>query len=745
MTGRGSSRLTRSRAIAFAACAVGLAGAAGAASATGGGSEHSYGDRLPDDVGFAPGVKLDKDSAAVQAGLSPRLAELARDRVAAKPEQEQADLLSLPGRGPGSLLRDGDRLLVNIRVASTAGEVLDAIRAAGAEIVSVNGRFGTVDAAVLADDLRALAAASGVEYVGEDLEPLSAAVGPTLRRSAGAASKRRRSCQGAATAEGDLQSNSAGARRRYGMDGYGQKVGIISDSYDVGQGSITGARQDVRSGDLPGRKNPCGYDSKVQVLAEGAPTDIDEGRGMAQIVHDMAPGARIAFASRGASEDDMAGAVRALANAGSDVIVDDITFFDEPFFQEGPIANAATEVTNRGIPYYSSAANSNVIVAGLPVGSYEAPSFRPGGTCLSGLGLFGQCMDFNPGPGSDDVRYGLAVAPGSSFNVIMQWAEPRNGVATDLDLLAYDEFGGVISAVSGNNNIQSQKPVEVMKLENPYPFTAVFDIIVYRASGAATPRLKFIFGRAQLADVEYRVGLGGDVVGPTIMGHNGSLNSISTAAIDWQSSTEPEAFSSHGPTVNYFGPVNGTTPAAPLAAPQVLRKPDITATDNVQTTFFVPSQNDVPRFSGTSAAAPAAAAIAALQRQANPSLSPAQVLAAEQQTAGAIGGFGPLVVGAGLINGQAAVGVNPPRRPKTKITRKPGRTIRRSKAKFKFKSNIPARFQCRLGKRGRFRSCSSPVRVVGIRRGARVLFQVRAANGKAKDKSPAKYRFRRAR
>jgi len=738
-----SKSVVRSRGIIGVICAMALAGGV-ATSATGAGGE-LFSDELPEDATLAPGVSFGSDLAGTEDGLSSRLAALARDRLASKSDDAQADALALAAEGAGSLLRDGDRVVVNVRVSDTSEATLEGIRASGAEIVSVNARFGTVDVSVLPEDLRALAQAPGVEYVGENLVPMSATLdepGLGLERAPGAVAKKK-NCRGDATAEGDSQSGTGAARQQYGMDGYGQKVGVISDSFDTGENSITRAKQDIKSGDLPGKKNPCGYTAKVQVLSEGSPSDIDEGRAMAQIVHDMAPAAKLAFATRGASEDDMAGAVRALADAGSSVIVDDITFFSEPMFQEGPVANAATEVTQRGIPYFSSAANSNVIVAGLPVGSYEAPSFRPGGTCLSGFGLPGQCMDFNPG-GTNDVIYGLQVQPGSSFNIIMQWAEPRNGVSTDLEVGFFDETAGAFQAASETNNLQSQIPVEVISASNPYPFPAIFDIIVYRSQGAGTPRLKFIFGRSQLADVEYKTGLGNDVVGPTIMGHNGSLNSISTAAIDWASSTEPEAFSSWGPTVNYFGPVNGTTPAAALPTPQVLLKPDITATDNVQTTFFLPSDNDVPRFSGTSAAAPAAAAVAALQQQANPFLTPAQVLAAEQGTAGAIGSFGPLAVGAGLINAQRAVGANPPLRPNTEFKKDPGKTIGSSKAKFKVSSTVPgSRFQCGLGNRPKFSACSSNVKVVGIKRGEKVVLQVRASNGKYKDKSPAKFSFRR--
>lgn len=733
----------RSRGVVAVICVIALAGGI-ATSATGAATEFEYTDELPADVAVAPGVSLDKDSAGAEAGLSTRLAEIAGASLREKSDAAQAGAVGLAPSGAGSLLRDGDRLVVNVRVSSTSDDVLAAIRASGAEIVSINAPYGTVDVSVLPADLRALAAAEGVEYVAENLVPMSASSGlPTLERGAVDTVGKKKSCRGDATAEGDVQSGTAAARKRYGMDGYGQKVGIISDSWDSGKDSTTRAKQDIKSGDLPGRKNPCGYTSKVQVLSEGADTDIDEGRGMAQIVHDMAPAAKIAFAGRGASEDDMAGAVRALANAGSTVIADDITFFSEPFFQEGPIANAVTEVTQRGIPYFSSAANSNVIVGGRSVGSYEAPSFRPAGACLSGLGLPGQCMDFNPGAPNDPL-YGLALAPGTSFNLIMQWAEPRNGVSTDLDIAFYDQTSDTIQDAVGTNNIQSQLPLEVLNVSNPYPVPAIFHVIVYRASGAGTPRLKFIFGRSQLVDVEYPVGLGFDAVGPTIMGHNGGLNTISTGAISYDQTAEPEAFSSQGPVVNYFGPVSGTTPAGALASPQVLSKPDITATDNVQTTFFLPSDSGVPRFSGTSAAAPAAAAVAALQRQANPSLSPAQVLAAEQGTAAPIGSFGPLAVGAGLINAERAVGANPPVRPDTEITKHPGKTISGSSAAFKFKSDVPGvRFQCGLGKHPKFKACSKSVRVVGIKSGAKTTFQVRAANGKTKDRSPAKFSFRR--
>ncbi len=170
---------------------------------------------------------------------------------------------------------------------------------------------------------------------------------------------------------------------------------------------------------------------------------------MAQLVHDLAPGAELAFANSGPTADDMANRIRELRNLGSTVIVDDITYFDEPFFQEGSISTAVNEVTAAGVPYYSSAANSNIVVGGQNVGSYEASAFRPANACL-GAGT--TCMDFSPN-GAGDVNYRLALNGGSALQINFQWAEPRNGVTTDLDIYVFDvTLGGVLVGGSENDN-----------------------------------------------------------------------------------------------------------------------------------------------------------------------------------------------------------------------------------------------------------------------------------------------------
>ena len=103
---------------------------------------------------------------------------------------------------------------------------------------------------------------------------------------------------------------------------------------------------------------------------------------MAQAVHDLAPGATIMVATAFNGDVDFAQQIRNLASAGAKVIVDDISYFNEPVYQDGIIAKAIADVTAAGVTYFSSAANSNIIIGGREVASYEAASFRPT-TCPS--------------------------------------------------------------------------------------------------------------------------------------------------------------------------------------------------------------------------------------------------------------------------------------------------------------------------------------------------------------------------
>jgi hypothetical protein len=626
---------------------------------------------------------------------------LAAPAVRSTSPARQAGELDLPQSGPGSLLRVGSRVLVEVRFDRGAGAGVEDLRTAGAKIVDVSRRYQTVTVAATPADLHALAAVPRVAEASEVLTPVVASTG----------------CQGLATSEGDLQLNAASARSAFGVDGSGVGVGILSDSFDRAASAHTHAGGDVASGDLPGTGNPCGYSTPVNVLDDSAKASEahDEGRAMAQVVHDLAPGAALSFATAFRGETSFAGNIERLARpiasggAGASVIVDDVFYPNEPFFQDGPVADAIENVTANGVAYFAAAGNDNIIDGGSDVASYQAP-FRDAETCPTGVPVAEtHCMDFDPEESGIDNTYDLEVEPGGQVLLDLQWAEPWFGVKTNLDAYLLDSSGNVLSKAIDMNETE---PFELLSWENEGSATEAVSLAIARHAGEGSPTLKFVQLGNGAEDVvptpeQLETSSAADEVGPTVLGHSGAASAVSVGAVSFDSASEPESYSSRGPVAHYFGPVRGPSKAAALSPSQEISKPDLVATDCGKTTFFQPTKVfGVFRFCGTSAAAPHAAAVAALMKQSNPSLPYSQLRFALAATASPVGAFAPDAVGAGLIDAYAAVNsVALP--PKISITERPPALGKLRHPSIGFAANRPVAFTCSLDGGG-LQPCSSP-------------------------------------
>jgi hypothetical protein len=578
--------------------------------------------------------------------LSQRLAALAANPVDSI--RAQARITSTPESGPGSLLRQHgtDRLLVDIRVARWDSAVIARLQDAGARIVHRDAALRTVTGAVVPSALLALSRVSGVQYMTDIAAPqLSAVCDSTI-------------------SEGDQILHAVQERTNAAVDGTGVTVGILSDSFDTWSSAPTHAADDVTSDNLPGSTNTCGHTTPVGVLDDySGGGQEDEGRAMAQIVHDLAPGAKILFATAEGGPDMFAANIRQLANAGANIIVDDVSYFDEPFYQDGVIAKAVNDVRAAGVDYFSSAANNNIIVGGHDVASYEAVDGYRATTCPLAISTdlnldYTDCHNFNDAGGAADPTYGFTVAANRQVNMVLDWAEPQFGVKTDYGLCVMSGTTLLGCADDRNPGANGTQLADEVAFASSGSSTVNFSVVVTRYGGNipntnATPRFKLTFltnGSGAVTNVDYATPTGTDVIGPTIFGHNGTSGAVSTAASDVRvvPSTVTD-YSSRGPVTLLYGPVVGTTPAAPLATPQVLAKPDITASHCGINTFF----GGGDRFCGTSAAAPHAAAVAALLLQQDPDLTPDQLNAVLASTAVDLG-LPAAVQGSGLIDASAA-------------------------------------------------------------------------------------------
>jgi hypothetical protein len=425
-----------------------------------------------------------------------------------------------------------------------------------------------------------------------------------------------------------------------GYDGTGVKVGALSDSFN----NHGGAAADVASGDLPA--------AGVQVIQDDA--GADEGRAMLQIVHDVAPGSPLAFATGNISESGFATNIQNLANAGSKVIVDDLTYFDEPFFQPGIVAQAVNNVvTNNGVSYFSSAGNfgtqaydtaSSLSYGSNPLNfvSDTIPSIQPSAASY---------FDFDPSAAVND-RMTFTITHNSGLAMSMQWDQPYytlSGVTTDLDIYVLDHATGAVVASSTRDNIANQTPEEELGFQNTGA-TRLFDIVINKFAGPNPGEIKFAnYGANEFGTTDF---------GPfatnsaTLSPHTGVANAMAVGAVPFFRQRTPEGFSSFGPARFLFDAAGNR-----LATPQTVAKPDIMAPDGASNTFFGGNMiNGFPNFFGTSAAAPHGAGVAALILQAAPGDTPAQVYSAMKSTADPnIGTGDPNQVGSGLIDAYRAI------------------------------------------------------------------------------------------
>ncbi|MGD2063002.1 MAG: S8 family serine peptidase [Nitrospirota bacterium] len=341
-----------------------------------------------------------------------------------------------------------------------------------------------------------------------------------------------------------------------GNDGTGIIIGII----DLGFSSVSVAQA---SGDLPPEITLADY--------TGTGTGgTSHGTNVAEIVHDIAPGADLYLAKVDTSIQ-LSQAVNDLVTAGATVMVHSVVWFGAAYYDgTGLFCDIADQAWAGGILWVNAMGNHrNRHYAGL---------FTDVDGDLR--------HDFAPGQNANTVT----LHAGSEVNLVLNWdAYPSTTV--DYDLYLYDgdpDSGGTLVAFSTNNQSGFPPfplPWEAITYTSP---TGGTHFIVIEKADTTTPHLPLT-----LFSLEKNLGIrttAGSLLQPA-----DCLNVLGVGATD-VSDDAPEGYSSEGPTKDGRD------------------KPEIAAPDRVQTSLTA-------SFAGTSASTPHVGGSVALLQAANPSLT----------------------------------------------------------------------------------------------------------------------------
>lgn len=558
----------------------------------------------------------------------------------------------------------------------------------------------------------------------DKLHELSALAGLRFAR---ASLSHTRAASGIITTQGDYAQHSYQFRTTYpSITGNGISVGILSSSFNcfatyalhpeipksgyqgwAYYGFTNTYNADVSAGVLPAGINVLKDDNCLSYDPTYQTPDSDEGRAMAQIVHAVAPQASLLFYTADISEADFANGIGALAQAGAKIIVDDVGYFDEPFFQDGVVAQAINQVHNSGVTYFSAAGNDGHASNVWEAPNQQAPNLKPSFVSLSSSYDSTQTasnikwLNFDTTGATTTTALPVTigqVAPGFAYPIIVEWDDSyvsgypgSKGAQAQIDLCVSNVLGSdLVSSVDAypqttycTGPVQlGTDPVQIILVglaATATDFSAPenMNVSVGLVNGTSVPgRIK-----VQISDD----GAGSTInqfanFNATIQGHPSASGAIAVAAID---ASQTNACGLLGPmAVEVYSSAGGDpvlfdATGARLSQPKYVQKPDLTAPDKVSNTILgaSPSQYNsplqqssvtqcqwplnYPLFQGTSAAAPHAAGIAALMLQNNNALEPEDIRNLLTSTAVAMDNPSPgLISGAGLIQADAAITVN---------------------------------------------------------------------------------------
>jgi hypothetical protein len=528
-----------------------------------------------------------------------------RDKVSGPIRAVLSSIEQIVGEVPGSLARystdlvrinPADEIQIYIELVEYLPEHIVQLEALGVRVEVALPEFRLVQGWL---PVRSVDVVAGLDFVKE------------VRQ----ADYARTNAVGAAATQGDVLLRADAARATFGVSGAGVKVGVISNGVQFLVDS-------QNSGDLP---------PFVQVLKGGTG---NEGTAMLEIVHDLAPGAALAFWGVATSAEMVQG-INALRGAGARVIVDDMGALLEPKFQDGMVAQTIRGFAQTGGVFVGSSGNQ-------AKQHYRAAYLR---TPLMGSPYEGS---HNYLLGGLDNGNTVIVPNGCSLTVFLQWNNPWGAASDDFDLVIARSSNGAALALSEGLQNGSQNPLEAATWTNTTGATvAVYIVVLEWQLRTGTAIILDYFARHSCESgredfLQY------GTASQSLTGNHAVNEMLAVAALGADNPAAAQVYSSVGPHEIFF-PAFESRPV-----------PQVSAIDCVQTRTGQLGHFSNP-FCGTSAAAPHVAAIAALVIERNPTLSSDQYRSILFNTAVDLGppGFDQ-TYGGGRVDAFAAVQAVPP-------------------------------------------------------------------------------------
>lgn len=366
--------------------------------------------------------------------------------------------------------------------------------------------------------------------------------------------------------------------------GNGVRIGVISDG-------VLGLSDAKKSFDLPENVEDLStYNCDPTGSYPGA---CAEGTAMMELIYDLAPNATLGFCGVGSSFTFQSCISRLFDDFKADIVVDDLSFFGQPYFEASSTTISIESYVNQGKIYVTSAGNyaknyyeNDFITKEIKDETYES------------VHQFSENDSFQTFKLKKDRR----------VDIFLQWNDHFFEAINDFDISLINIDTEEVLDTSQSNQYNAENirvPFEVIHYYNETGKTLNLGVNILKKKGSENKRLKmFILGASPF----YATPSG------SIFGQAASLKVMAIGAVEAKNEDDPE----HNKIENYSS-LGNTRIDFPVL--EFRNKPDLAAVDGVMVSGaggfgYEGTCGNEHCFYGTSAAAPQIAGLLALLKSA---------------------------------------------------------------------------------------------------------------------------------